>query len=59
MNKPDIKGAKPERLYYYAKRLIKGRWPEAEPVIAKQADWAYCYAVDVIKTTCYFITEIK
>ena len=34
--------------YFYAIN-IKGRWPEAEPIIAKDPRWAYNYARDVIK----------
>jgi len=28
----------PEYAYYYAKFIIKGRWPEAEPYIMKDKD---------------------
>ena len=35
--------------YLYAKDVIKGRFPEAEPVIAKDAGWACYYALYVIK----------
>ena len=36
-------------LYYYARDVIKGRWPEAEPHIMTDPRWAYRYALDVIK----------
>ena len=39
----------PESAYHYAKYVIKGKWPEAEPVIMKSAYWACLYAIDVIK----------
>ncbi len=39
----------PERAYWYARNVIKGRWPEAEPVIMKESKWAYYYAKGVIK----------
>ena len=32
----------------YAYYVIKGWWLEAEAVIAKNPQWAYCYAFDVI-----------
>ena len=32
----------------YAKYVIDGRWPEAEPFIAKHAEASYRYAVDVL-----------
>jgi len=32
----------------YAENVIKGRWPEGEAVIAKDAQYAYHYAKDVI-----------
>jgi hypothetical protein len=37
--------------YEYAQSVIKGRWPEAEPVIAKEPHWAwaYNYAKNVIQ----------
>lgn len=35
--------------YWYARFVIKGRWPEAEDTIAKDAEWACQYASDVIK----------
>jgi len=39
----------PERAYYYARKVIKGRWPEAEPYIMKNSHWAYLYTRDIIK----------
>ena len=39
----------PDRAYYYARDVIKGRWPEAESVIATDPDRAYYYARYVIK----------
>ena len=39
----------PRTLYYYARDVIKGRWPEAEPHIKVDPRWAYWYASDVIK----------
>jgi hypothetical protein len=35
--------------YRYSKSVIKGRWPEAEKVIATSPQFAYCYAKYVIK----------
>ena len=35
--------------YYYALDVIKGRWEEAETIIAQNAYYAYCYARNVIK----------
>jgi hypothetical protein len=35
--------------YWYAREIIKGRWPEAEPYIMKDPQWALIYARDVIK----------
>ena len=35
--------------YNYARDVIKGRWPEGEPTIAKDPHQAYNYALDVIK----------
>jgi len=39
----------PKAAYWYAYQIIKGRWPEAEPVIMKDPEYAYYYASDVIK----------
>ena len=36
--------------YGYARHVIKGRWPEAEPIIARNADYACRYAKHVIKS---------
>jgi lambda repressor-like predicted transcriptional regulator len=38
-----------ESAYFYARRVIEGRWPKAEMVIAKNPEWAYKYAQSVIK----------
>ena len=35
--------------YEYAKDVIQGRWPEAEPIIMKSPYYAYRYAYYVIK----------
>ena len=35
---------RPLDYYYYAKHVIKGRWPEGEPYIATDPYWAYSYA---------------
>ena len=40
---------KPESAYKYAKDVLKGRFPEAEPFIAKDPEYAYLYAKDVLK----------
>ena len=34
--------------YYYARDVLKERWPEGEAVIAADGLWAYAYAKDVI-----------
>ena len=39
----------PKLAYRYAIEIIKGRWPEAEKVIATDSGRAYLYARDVIK----------
>jgi hypothetical protein len=36
-------------LYWYAKYIVKGRWPEAEKYIVKNLEWTYYYAMSVIK----------
>ena len=36
-------------IFQYARNIIKGRWPEAEPYIMKDPKWAAAYAVWVIK----------
>lgn len=38
-----------ERAYYYAKEVIKGYWPEAEPVMMTDPGLAFRYAKYVIK----------
>lgn len=35
--------------YLYARDVVKGRWPEAEPSIVKDLQWAFPYARDVIQ----------
>ena len=44
-----LKDGKADVVYQYAKDAIKGRWPEAEKIIAKDAFHAYLYAENVIK----------
>lgn len=39
----------PDEAYYFAKDVIKGRWPEAEPYIMQDDMTAFYYARDVIK----------
>ena len=39
----------PQWAYWYARNVIKGRWPEAEAVIMQDAFWAYWYALDVLE----------
>lgn len=46
---PQGKYLTPEAAYHYALNVIKGRWPEGEPVIAKDLRWATSYAEFVIK----------
>lgn len=36
-------------VYRYARDVIEGRWPEAEPYIMRDRKWAYYYAEDVIE----------
>jgi hypothetical protein len=33
----------------YARNVIKGRWEQAEPIIATDPYWAYSYALNVLK----------
>jgi hypothetical protein len=33
----------PYAAYWYARDVIKGRWPEAEPRIMTDPEWAYLY----------------
>lgn len=33
----------PEWAYWYARHVIQGRWPEAEPVIMTHSGWAFRY----------------
>ena len=39
----------PQSEYEYARDIIKGRHPEAEPIIMRDPQWAYYYARDIIK----------
>lgn len=39
----------PEQAYYYARYIIKGRWPEAEPIILTHNESAYYYAYHVVQ----------
>ena len=47
--RPDPSTADQMQLVKYAKHVIKGRWPEAEPAIMTDPDAAGLYANDVIK----------
>ena len=38
----------PRSAYFYAVDVIKVRWPEGEPVMAKDPEYAYYYAVNII-----------
>lgn len=33
----------PEWAYWYSHHVIRGRWPEAEPIIMASKNWAYWY----------------
>ena len=46
---PDVKELTPYNLYRYARDVIQGRWPEAEPIIMKDPKCACWYACFVIK----------
>ena len=46
---PDVKELTPYNLYRYARDVIQGRWPEAEPIIIKDPKSTCFYARDVIK----------
>jgi hypothetical protein len=35
--------------YYYARFVIKGRWKEAEPIIAAKSQYSYLYSKFIIK----------
>lgn len=39
----------PHFSYWYARDIIKGRWPEGEIVVAKDPWYAYMYAKNVIE----------
>ena len=39
----------PEEAYYYARKIIEGRWYQAELTIMKNPWYAYWYAREVIK----------
>jgi hypothetical protein len=45
----DTKKKDPEWAVAYARGVIGGRWPEAEPYIMKSPKYAYLYALKVIK----------
>lgn len=50
MAAPESMRAKdPELGYYYALKIVKGKFPEAEPVIAKSTRFGYLYAEKVLK----------
>lgn len=40
---------KPESAFYYARGVIGGRWPEAEPTIMKDAGFASWYAEFILR----------
>ena len=44
-----LKATDPGWAYFYAKGVIRGRWPEAEAAIATDPYWAYMYARHIIK----------
>ena len=44
-----LKATDPGWAYFYAKGVIRGRWPEAEAAIATDPKWAHYYANHVIK----------
>jgi hypothetical protein len=35
--------------FFYSKDIIRGRWPEAEPLILKNVYWSYWYAFYIIR----------
>lgn len=39
----------PKLAFNYAHKIMKQRWPEAEPYIIKHPFWAYKYAVEVMR----------
>jgi hypothetical protein len=39
----------PEWCYWYARNVLRGRWPEAEPAIAQNPEWAYWYAHNILR----------
>jgi hypothetical protein len=39
----------PQSVILYARDVIKGRWPEAEPIIMKNPYYSYSYANEVLK----------
>jgi len=52
INKPSLNMdylGRAESAYYYAKDVIRGRFPEGEAVIAKDVFYAYNYALCVLK----------
>ena len=46
---PGGKELTPFNLFLHVWLVIKGRWPEAEPIIMEDPNYAYLYAKDVIK----------
>ena len=38
----------PHWAWWYARNVIKGRWPEVEEIIKTSPEWAYFYDRDVI-----------
>ena len=38
----------PRLAYYYARKIIEGRWSEGEPIILKSPYWSYEYACNII-----------
>jgi hypothetical protein len=46
---PELKEGNAKALYRYALKIMKGeRWPEAEPYIMKDPEWAFWYAHNVM-----------
>jgi len=71
---PDPSKMTPWQAYYYARDVIKDRWPEAEPTIMQHPGWACAYARDVIgdrwpeaepiimrdpQWACYYARDVK
>jgi 1,2-phenylacetyl-CoA epoxidase PaaB subunit len=49
MKSDSLFAADPELAFYYARDIIKSRFPEGESIIATNPEYAYRYAHDVIK----------